>query len=617
MVVDIKQIHQEKLAYSYVRYSSKRQEFGDSFRRQTQQTKDFCEKYGYTLANQFEDLGVSGFKDDQEALQAFISDCESGKIKKGSLLIVESLDRLSRKQTKIALRQLLQILEHVDVYSHHDEKYYRSEADNSDNQMIDLMMSIMIMSRAYNESLTKQKRLLEKWEERRNQADKIKLKGSIPYWLEVSDDSTEFIVKKDRIKTIHTMYEMALNGFGAVQILRYLNANLDIHPTPKSKLWGASTITKLLSDRRLIGEHQFYKRDQVDKKKKIATGELLKDYYPQVVDEELFYEVQASVRSRKIKAGRVNNRHFSNVFRHVLKCGFCGSSMAYVSKGVKSKGSYLTCSSAKKSGECNQTKHYRYVPVEHLMIHLAAANGFMPKVESNAELKVRYEKLLDTHEKEKKQLEMLLSRDLTSNVILDKIEALDRSVKRISSEIQMVEDMMANNKGQYSYKELYNDLILDNDEVMKYSNRAQFNVHLQQNIKEAVLFNEYDNYYLAFRMKDDVVHTAMLDQLTTFGGCTLADGSNTFKRLEGQNSVEDDQRLWELLKYFGDIADDVKEADLYEPHRKQVQEVMQKLSFKISKYMKEPFNDGLFEEIYQISDRVYEEIGKKEKIHIS
>lgn len=625
MSVEIEQIHQEKIAYSYIRYSSKRQEFGDSFRRQTQQTKDFCEKYGYTLANQFEDLGVSGFKDDQEALQAFIRDCESGKIKKGSLLIVESLDRLSRKQTKIALRQLLQILEYVDVYSHHEEKFYRSEADNSDNQMIDLMMSIMVMSRAHNESFAKQKRLKEVWATSRDNAIKgvKKAKGSLPHWLSLSPDVTKFIVKEERTDIIFTMFELSASGMGSTQIIKFLNKNIDKYPSPspKTKLWVRSTVKNILKDKRLLGEHQFFKTDPTNIKKKIPAGDVIPDYFPQVIDEELFYEVQAGMRSRKIKAGRVSSTHFPNVFRHILKCGSCGASMSYVNKGlmnakVRKPTKYLACSVAKKSDECSQNKHFRYDPIEHMMIHLASANGFMPKVESSADLTVRYEKLLDTHEKEQKQLEMLLSRDLSSTTVLNKIEALDSSVKHIASEIQTLEDLIAANKGQYEYEDLYRDLVLLDDEVMKYSNRAQFNAHLQQDIKEAVLFHEYDTPYLAFKMKDGVVHTAMLDQQTTFGGCTLADGSNTFKRLEGHISVEDDERLWELLKYFGDIADDVKEADLYEHHRKEVQEVMQKLSFKISKYMQEPFNDGLFEEIYKLSDRVYEQIEKKEKIFI-
>lgn len=626
MKVDIEQTHQEKIAYSYVRYSSKRQEFGDSFRRQTQQTKNFCEQYGYTLANQFEDLGVSGFKDDQEALQAFIKDCESGKVKKGSLLIVESLDRLSRQHTKIALRQMLQILEHVDIYSHHENKYYRSESDNSDNQMIDLMMSIMIMSRAHNESFEKQKRLKEAWDETRNNAEKgiKKAKGSLPHWLALSDDATHFIVKEDRTNIIFTIFELSASGMGSTQIIKFLNKNIDKYPSPspKTKLWVRSTVKRILSDKRLLGEHQFFKTDPTNVKKKIPAGDVILDYFPQVIEEKLFYEVQSGIRSRKIKAGRVSETHFPNVFRHILKCGSCGASMSYVNKGlmnakVRKPTKYLACSVAKKSDECSQTKHFRYDPIEHMMIHLASENGFMPKVESNVDLTVRYEKLLDTYEKEQKQLEMLLSRDLSSTIILDKIEALDNSVKRLSSEIQNLEDQISTNRSQYEYEDLYHDLVLLDDEVMKYSNRAQFNAYLQQDIEEAVLFHEYDTPYLVFKMRNDVVHTVMLDQQGTFGGCTLADGSNIFKRLQGQNSVEDDERLWELLKYFGDISDDLKEVDLYKHHRKEIQNIMRKLSFKISKYIQEPFKNDLFEEIYQLSDIVYDEIGKKEKIIIN
>ncbi|KXZ35069.1 hypothetical protein A0H77_19425 [Vibrio alginolyticus] len=631
MSLEVETVVEEKLAYSYIRYSSMRQEFGDSFRRQTQQTKEFCEKNGYKLASSFEDLGVSGFKDDQEALNAFIKDCESGKIKKGSLLIVESLDRLSRKQTKKALRQFLHILEYVDIYTHHENKYYRCETEDSEAQMIDIMMSIMIISRAHNESLTKQKRLKEAWENTRKAAftGKKKAKTSQPHWLTLSDDATHFIVKEDRLKIIFEMFSLCASGLGSTQIVKFLNNHIEDYPSPspKTKLWVRSTVKRILGDKRLLGEHQFFKADPTDKKKKIPAGDLIPDYFPKVIDEELFYEAQSALRSRKIKAGRVSTTHFPNVFRHILKCGSCGASMAYVNKGYhKTTGAgvlnkptsinYLTCSVAKKSSECNQNKHFRYEPIEHMMIHLASANGFMPKVESDIDLTVRYEKLLDAHDKDQKQLEMLLSRDLTSSTILDKVSELDASVKRYAEQIKDVEDLMSMNRGQYEYEELYRDLVLLSDKANLYANRAQFNSHLQQEIDTAVLFHEYDMPYLAFKMKNNDVHFAMLDQLTTFGGCTLSDGSNTFKRLTGESTTAQDQRLWDLLKNFGDIADNVKNADLYPHHRLEIQEIMKKLSFKTSKFMQDSNNLTLFKEVGTLTARVFEEIKNKHKIYI-
>ncbi|SHO22284.1 Putative uncharacterized protein, partial [Moritella viscosa] len=106
-----------KKAYSYIRYSSPQQAKGDSFRRQLATTQAYCDKHGFKLDEElslYKELGVSGFSGDQENLKRFISDCVSGKIEKGSLLIVENLDRLSRQKINIAMRQFLHLLEYVD-----------------------------------------------------------------------------------------------------------------------------------------------------------------------------------------------------------------------------------------------------------------------------------------------------------------------------------------------------------------------------------------------------------------------------------------------------------------------------------------------------------------------
>ena len=49
--------------YSYVRFSSKAQEFGDSQRRQFTRAQEYCRKNGLTLeTTTFEDLGVSAWR---------------------------------------------------------------------------------------------------------------------------------------------------------------------------------------------------------------------------------------------------------------------------------------------------------------------------------------------------------------------------------------------------------------------------------------------------------------------------------------------------------------------------------------------------------------------------
>ena len=87
-------------AYSYVRFSSQLQKLSDSKRRQISRTKKWCKEKKYNYCEAGEDLGVSGSTgknlDDTKALGAFIKSVEENKIKTPCILVVESLDRLTR-----------------------------------------------------------------------------------------------------------------------------------------------------------------------------------------------------------------------------------------------------------------------------------------------------------------------------------------------------------------------------------------------------------------------------------------------------------------------------------------------------------------------------------------
>jgi hypothetical protein len=52
----------QRIAYSYIRFSSSAQSEGDSFRRQIEKTVKFCEENNLHLSDtRYEDLGVSGY----------------------------------------------------------------------------------------------------------------------------------------------------------------------------------------------------------------------------------------------------------------------------------------------------------------------------------------------------------------------------------------------------------------------------------------------------------------------------------------------------------------------------------------------------------------------------
>src|ERR1700679_929124 len=102
-------------AISYKRFSTAKQASGDSRRRQTDLAEDYCRRCKLKLVDTYLDAGLSGFTgahlSDNGALRILVDQAKAGKFKPGTLLIVESLDRLSRLEMSTALRLFLDILD--------------------------------------------------------------------------------------------------------------------------------------------------------------------------------------------------------------------------------------------------------------------------------------------------------------------------------------------------------------------------------------------------------------------------------------------------------------------------------------------------------------------------
>src|SRR5215218_5183997 len=96
-------------AFSYIRFSSKKQQKGESFRRQSEFAVEVCRENGWVLDETLtlNDLGVSAFRGANAkvgALSEFLEAIRIGRVLRGSVLIIESIDRLSRNKVGEALQ---------------------------------------------------------------------------------------------------------------------------------------------------------------------------------------------------------------------------------------------------------------------------------------------------------------------------------------------------------------------------------------------------------------------------------------------------------------------------------------------------------------------------------
>ena len=360
------------IAISYTRFSTLEQEKGDSRRRQDQGAKDYAEKHNLTLdeSHEYKDLGISGYKGDNRidgALKRLIDLVDKGEIPKGSVLIVEHLDRLSREKVMDALSLFINLIQKgIKIVTLQDDQEYDISSINNNSNL--LSNSIYLMTAAHNESLKKSVRIKEALEEKREKLRNNEIKiysAKCPLWVKLSEDKTTFVQIPEACEAIKIIFKKRLEGKGSYKIEKELNSDPDIWKPPvqgrnKTGGWRDSYINKILRNRKLIGEYQPHemKTKTITKNGKeeernipVAEGDPIKDYYPKVINEGLFYKVQVLIKQNGKFPGNGggggNKDKGSNLFTHVVKCGICESSMQFVDKGIQ----YLICDSKRRKNE--------------------------------------------------------------------------------------------------------------------------------------------------------------------------------------------------------------------------------------------------------------------------
>ncbi|MBR1248954.1 recombinase family protein [Bradyrhizobium sp. AUGA SZCCT0169] len=350
-------------AYSYLRISTDLQQKGHGRNRQLEASRAYAEANGLELAegSELEDIGVSAFKGANVrdgALGRFLEAIRAGLIEPGSYLIVESLDRLSRQQLLTAQSLFLSIIQAgINLVTLTDGRVYRAGT----NDLGDLIVSLVIMSRAHEESQTKSLRLSAAWKNKRDSAGSLKpMTRWCPAWLELADDRSGYKKIPDRIAVVQQIFKDSADGIGIYKIAHRLNES----NTPtfnQSDGWHQSYIAKILANRAVIGEFQPGMRRNG---KRILEGEPVKGYFPVIIDEQLFYRAHQAKTQRQLNGAGRKGAAFSNLFSGLATCAYCGAAMTYDNKGRGPKGGrYLVCTKAKRRLGC-RGKRWRYTDFE-------------------------------------------------------------------------------------------------------------------------------------------------------------------------------------------------------------------------------------------------------------
>jgi DNA invertase Pin-like site-specific DNA recombinase len=345
-------------AYSYVRMSTDLQLKGDSLRRQLEASAAYAATHDLELVDEsrLEDIGVSAFKGAnvaEGALGRFLDAAKAGKVPAGSFLLVESLDRLSRQEVRKSLGIFLSIIDAgVNIVTLADNRVYTAQK----TELVDLLTSLVIMSRAHEESQTKSRRVGAAWANKRANARTRPLTATCPAWLRLLQDRTKYEVIEDRAATVRLVFEESASGIGNYSITQRLNKRRVPH-FGKSNGWHPSYVSKILKNRAVIGEFQPHRLIDGERR---PDGDAVKGYFPAVVDEQLFYRVQLGLHERLERGAGRKGAGVSNLFSGILTCAYCLSPMKFENKGPPPKGAnFLVCDGARRGLGCEPTR-WRY-----------------------------------------------------------------------------------------------------------------------------------------------------------------------------------------------------------------------------------------------------------------
>ena len=364
------------VAYSYVRFSTRAQEAGDSLHRQKTLADEYAAKSGLKLnPARFEDLGVSGFRGKQiegGALGKFLLAVREKKVLPGSTLLVEAFDRLSRGKLTDQLNLLLELVTSgIRVITLADGLVY--DEASLDKEPSKFYSTLGFMWRGHEESSVKSFRIREAWRTKREAAaangERLTRRG--PAWLRATNNG-KFEIIPERGEIVRKIFDLYLEKVGKASIAMRLQR--EKVPTwtnpvrgqdgkkPKISAWNSNYIIRIISNPAVIGELHLGMTDQATKKR-VLTKQVLKGYYPAVIDQDLFDRAQLIRKGKLMPAGVAQSRG-ANLFTGLLFDGYAeGFRMRMQTKGRLSKyprSSIYLVSDACRIGQRNTWSYVKF-----------------------------------------------------------------------------------------------------------------------------------------------------------------------------------------------------------------------------------------------------------------
>ena len=325
--------------FTYARWSTDPQSWGDSERRQRTAAESWCAHNDCALADErFIDAGVSARsgRNRQGNLGRLLSIA-----KPGDILLVEDADRLSRQDWLTGMNFLSEILAKgvkVVTLSNGNE----ITEDNFRRNPGVFLPAILKQFLANDENEKRAHRVREAMDTKRRLIEQGKATfGRLPGWLRWSappkDSNRKPVVVSEKVETVRKIFKLCIEGKGVQEIVNLMRDTPAVANT-KNPNWNKGSVHHLLKDRAVLGIH---------------VGSDTPNVFPQIIDRETFALAAEKLKQRKNYSVVLKHRN-NSLFTNIAVCAKCGQPLRKQScRGSGKTYYYLVCGGhLQKKSDC-------------------------------------------------------------------------------------------------------------------------------------------------------------------------------------------------------------------------------------------------------------------------
>lgn len=409
----------------YARFSSHSQN-EQSIEGQLKECYEFAKRNDYNVMGEYIDRAITGTTDKRPE---FLRMIEDSKKKLFKYVLVYQLDRFARNRYDSATYKAKLKKNGVRVLSAKE-----NITDDASGILIEGVLESM--AEYYSVELSQKiKRGID------ISASKCQFfGGSVPLGYYIDQDK-HYQINENEAIFVSKIFEMYADGKTIIEIEKYL---LDNKVYNNGKTIGHATVKRILHNRRYLGYYIYHDQE-------------IKGGIPQIISDELYETVQARLQ-RNMKAPSSKKAREPFLLTTKLFCGLCDCAMTGVSgtSHTGKKHAYYKCV-GKKAG-CKQET------VQKDLIEEAVIKDTLKLLDDKLidqisqvlyeivqeELKngnvQRFEKLLAANKKASDNLMQLLMQGKATNLIMEKLDHLDKERKEIEQQLDVAKSEMLDYK---------------------------------------------------------------------------------------------------------------------------------------------------------------------------